>query len=678
MASFRLIACLHGLFAHSMSLACLCAQSENELLLEAQAWQLRGKPEQSIRILEPILPHCRDASTRWKMQRQYAIALSTSGADSLARVHVHRLLKMNPSYEMDALNDPPAFANVLQLFKPEAATSLHLHAGFGMSGARAYRIYRPAAYDKSYSAVPAYTLAAGISHHFNKKISFESGLQYARGGFDYAFTLSDWTEISVKERTDLLALPLALRIGVTELRRNALFLRAGLSPALALNVRSDYFRTLNGADPVFTALTGSRSSARRNTFQLALHSGFGWQQSTQQGRFGVQLAANYWLTPWIREAARFDAPDISYAYFLYDDDLRRTDISIQIFAERNIHWRIRQHAPGIGTSKPWQIWLQAPSELAGNAAEAQLKKAQDWLARSEFRRITDSVPAWVSHGSEQAARLLRLEMLAFHALGDSLRTAAAINKLLALAPQYLNFPGSDPLPLQQQLSQYRILHRLEIGIQAAFFVPTMQLLAYHSIAGAHPEFRSTPGYTTGFIVGREIHPALRFQSGLQLIGFGYTARSENLNDWQQHYREWLQYVAMPLRLLWQVPERPYGISLGGQAAQLTQARSEVVIRNTSGGISRNTFNNYPDRLPMQWCWTAGIFCRVPAGDGFLQAEGQWMQFSNQFNRPEKRFTQPGYRLDYGVIDSDLRFGGWQLSCAYILPLSYQPKHYSAR
>jgi hypothetical protein len=654
------------------------AQSDEDLLRDAQAWQLRGKPEQSIRILELLLPQLRDGTTRWKAQRQYAIALATSGSDSSALVHTQKLLLMNPAYRADAINDPPAFTRALQQFRVTPAAAFHVHAGVGSGSARAYRTFSPASYNKTYNAAPAFSLAAGMSRYFNKNITLETSLEYARSGFNYSFDLADWSGITVKERTDMLALPLALRLGSAAFRGQSWFLRAGVIPSLALDVRNDYARTFNGSTPAYSTLAGSRSIDRRNAFQLALHGGIGWQKSTSNGRYGLQLAANYWQTPWVNESARFGASDISYAYFLYDDDLRRMDLSFQVFAEKNIRWRVQRQSTGPGMSKPWELWLEAPSEVAGTEEETQLSQAQNWLARSEFRRISDSVPAWMHSRHIHGPNLLRLNMLAQYALGDSLATAAAIEKLLAQDPDYLRFPGSDPLPLQHRLNQYKILNRIEIGLQAGFLVPALQLISYHTIAGANYTFRGMPGYSAGVLAGRQFHPNLHVQTGMQLLGFGYTAHTPNLNGWEQYYRENLQYAVVPLRLLLHVPGKAYGLHLGGQAAWLTSANSEVLLQNTDGGISRNTLNNFPDRKPLQLSWTTGIFCRIPAGSGYLQLEGVWWQFSDIFNKPEDRFSQPAYRLDYGFIDSDIRFGAIQLQCAFILPLSFQPKWYPSK
>lgn len=654
------------------------AQSDEDLLRDAQAWQLRGKPEQAIRILEPLLPQLRDASTRWKAQRQYAIALVSRGSDSAALVHTRKLLMMHPSYRADAIHDPPAFTRALQQFSVKPAAAFHVHAGIGLGSARAYRTYSPASYYKTYNATTAFSLGAGMSRFFNNNLTLETSLEYARSGFNYSFGLADWTGISVKERTDILALPVALRLGSATFRGQSWFLRAGFTPALALDVRNDYTRTFNGSTPAYSTLTGSRSMERRNAFQLALHGGIGWQRSTSEGQFGLQLSANYWQTSWVKESARFEARDLTYAYFLYDDDLRRIDLGFQVFAERNIRWRVQRRSAGPGMSKPWELWLEAPSAIAGTEGETQLQAAQHWLARNEFRRISDSVPHWIHPEHPQLIPLLRLQMLAQHALGDSLATAAAIEYYLSKNPDYLRFPGSDPLPLQLRLNQYKILNRIEIGLQAGFLVPVPQLLSYHAIAGANHTFRSILGYSAGVLAGRQFNPNLRIQTGVQLIGFGYSAHTPDLNGWKQDYRENLQYAAIPLRVLLHVPGKAYGVHLGGQTAWLTSANSEVLLQNTDGGISRNTLNNFPDRKPFQWSWTTGLFCRIPAGDGFLQLEGSWWQFSDIFNKPEKRFSQPAYRLDYGFIDSDLRFGAMQLQCAFILPLSFQPKWYPSK
>ena len=654
------------------------AQSDEDLLRDAQAWQLRGKPEQSIRILEPLLPQLRDDTYRWKAQRQYAIALATSGSDSAALVHTQKLLIMNPAYRADAINDPPAFTRALQQFSVKPASAFHVHAGIGLGSARAYRTYSPALYYKTYNATTAFSLGAGMSRFFNNNITLETSLEYARSGFNYSFGLADWTGISVKERTDMLALPVALRLGSATFRGQSWFLRTGITPALTLDVRNEYARTFNGSTPAYSTLAGSRSMERRNAFQLALHGGIGWQKSTSNGRYGLQLAANYWQTPWVKESARFEATDITYAYFLYDDDLRRMDLTFQVFAERNIRWRVQKRSVGPGMSKPWELWLEAPSAVAGTEGETQLRQAENWLARGEFRRISDSVPVWMLQEQALSPNLLRLQMLAQFTLGDSLAIAAAIEKLLAQDPDYLRFPCSDPLPLQQRLNQYKILNRLEIGLQAGFLVPALQLVSYHAIAGANHTFRSIPGYSAGLLAGRQFNPNFRIQTGVQLIGFGYTAHTPDLNGWKQDYRENLQYAAIPLRFLLHVPGKAYGVHLGGQAACLTSANSEVLLQNTDGGISRNTLNNFPDRKPIQWSWTTGLFCRIPAGDGYLQLEGSWWQFSDIFNKPEERFSQPAQRLDYGFVDSDMRFGAIQLQCAFILPLSYQPKWYPSK
>ena len=654
------------------------AQSDEDLLRDAQAWQLRGKPEQSIRILEPLLPQLRDDTYRWKAQRQYAIALATSGSDSAALVHTQKLLIMNPAYRADAINDPPAFTRALQQFSVKPASAFHVHAGIGLGSARAYRTYSPALYYKTYNATTAFSLGAGMSRFFNNNITLETSLEYARSGFNYSFGLADWTGISVKERTDMLALPVALRLGSATFRGQSWFLRTGITPALTLDVRNEYARTFNGSTPAYSTLAGSRSMERRNAFQLALHGGIGWQKSTSNGRYGLQLAANYWQTPWVKESARFEATDITYAYFLYDDDLRRMDLTFQVFAERNIRWRVQKRSVGPGMSKPWELWLEAPSAVAGTEGETQLRLAENWLARGEFRRISDSVPVWMLQEQALSPNLLRLQMLAQFTLGDSLAIAAAIEKLLAQDPDYLRFPCSDPLPLQQRLNQYKILNRLEIGLQAGFLVPALQLVSYHAIAGANHTFRSIPGYSAGLLAGRQFNPNFRIQTGVQLIGFGYTAHTPDLNGWKQDYRENLQYAAIPLRFLLHVPGKAYGVHLGGQAACLTSANSEVLLQNTDGGISRNTLNNFPDRKPIQWSWTTGLFCRIPAGDGYLQLEGSWWQFSDIFNKPEERFSQPAQRLDYGFVDSDMRFGAIQLQCAFILPLSYQPKWYPSK
>lgn len=679
MAPPRFISFLSMILAFSAFLTGLQAQSFNELLSEAQAWQLRGKPEQAIPLLESLLANSPDDVTRWHTQRQYTMALVAAGRDSSAGIAAQQLLRMHPRYRPDALNDPPAYTELFRGFSVHPDWAFHLQAGIGTSSAKAYRTFRPADYDKIYSAVPAFALAAGLSHSFSQNLTMEALLEYTRSGFDHTYALSDWSQFKVRERADMLAVPLALRLGPDPVRGRQWYIRAGLTPGLVLDVRTDYSRSFGAFPGQRTELLHSRSADRRQTFQLAWHTGIGLQQSSSKGRMGLQITAQYWQTPWVKPATRFMAPDISYAFFHYDDDLRRMDLGIRFFTERTIHWGIRKKPYDGRVTAPWRMWMDAPSSLAGTAAEQQLVQGNNWLARGEFRRLSDSVTGWLGGRNPEAAPLLRLQMLAQDAMGDSAGTAHAIQELLKRQPDYLRFPGGDPATVQKQLSRYRILHPIETGFQAGALLPFIRIQAYHSVANApYHSFTPAAGYTAGASLGHQFSPSMRIQTGLQLLGFGYSSHNDNANQWQQQYRERLLYAGIPLRLQWNVPERNLGLVLAGSAAWLLQANSEIILNNPDGGISRNTMNNFADRKPFQWSWGGGVFQRIPAGDAYLQLECLWMQYTDIFNRPETRYRRTSYRLDYDYVDSDLQFGTLQFNLAYVLPLSYRSCFMPAR
>lgn len=650
----------------------LRAQVTDDRLLEARAWQLRGRPDRAVAILEPMLADKRNESLHWMALRQYTAALASSGADSAAQSQAKAMLQLNPAFKPDQLNDPPAFADLFSRYSAVPATSFYQAAGIGLSHVQVIRSFRPADYTKNYRPAAAYSFSAGLSHRLSKNLGLETALMYQNSGFNHAYAIAEWNQIEIRERLDLLALPVALRLQTNTFNRRRYFLRAGVTPALTLDVRTDYTRTFSAAAVQSTAITGVRNTGRREAFQLAWHTGIGVQQESRHGRYGLQISANYWQTPWVNGAKRFDAPDLSYAYFHYDDDLRRLDFGLQFFTERTIQWQVKTRPAGPALSTPWRMWMAMPSALAGDQPDQRLEQCRSWLTRNEFQRVSDSSSAWLQSAKAQNPDLLRMQMLARHGLGDSIGTAQAISRLLEKQPAYLRFPGMDPVLLQAQYRRYRILHALEAGIQAGVLVPSLRIRAYHRTNPSYYHtFTPTAGYQIGVLFAHQFYPDWHVQGGMQLLGFGYTARLDNNNEWTQVYREQLQYAGIPVRLQWTVPKHSFGLVLAGSAGFLLKARSENVLTSAGGGISRNTLNNFADRKPFQWAYGGGVFKRIRAGDAAIRFECLWMQHAAIFNRPENRFQRMPQRIDYAYLDSDLQFATLQFNVAYAVPIIHR-------
>jgi hypothetical protein len=253
-----------------------------------------------------------------------------NGDNDLARLSVIEMLKLNPNYKPDIINDPSDLVALLTSVNiiPKFSLGLSLAFGSNTNLPEITNVYMLSNQTKTYTARTNTQISIAGSFQLNKHLSIVGMARLVPKAFDLNIAFEAW-DINVSEQLNYLQVPLMLKVNPLYGKRIRPYLQAGAYTGFLLSTTNSFYANNSASDANYSLINLS-SYNRRNNMEWGACMGAGVDMKLGNGILSVN--SNYFrsMTNITNINTRYNHPEISFPFYYLDDDIRFHNFSISL------------------------------------------------------------------------------------------------------------------------------------------------------------------------------------------------------------------------------------------------------------------------------------------------------------------------------------------------------------
>ncbi|MCB0735017.1 MAG: PorT family protein [Bacteroidetes bacterium] len=322
-------------------MAPLSAQTCQEKLIQASNAYDNGDMPLTIKLATDCTVQG-DESERVNAWRLLAMAYLVTSEREKALNAAEQMLKINPKYQPDLLNEPKDFTQLLQEIKVIPAFSLGGGFLFGNNGTNpeAIRFYAPSEYTKTYSNKAGIHFGVSMGYNFNSRHGVSLGILSKTWKYNVAYQVFG-NDVSLDETIRTIDLPLMYQYSLLNKNRFSMNVSAGGYGNLLMNSFNDLHLKNNEGG---SEIKHYSSTVRRNKLNAGICGSLGGRLQTQnkRGQWRFDVAYFKGLTNITKTASRYDNQTLIYDFFYLDDDLRLNNLGVSISYQFNIKYTVKR------------------------------------------------------------------------------------------------------------------------------------------------------------------------------------------------------------------------------------------------------------------------------------------------------------------------------------------------
>lgn len=375
-----------------------------------------------------------------------------------------------------------------------------------------------------------------------------------------------------------------------------------------------------------------------------------------------------------------------------------------------------------------QIELQ-PDSTRYNDCRQKLEEAKDAYHHGriyEIPRLLESCLSFKDNGftKEDALEALRLQVLAYSEIGDTVMSTIYFRRLLHMYPRYVPADEVDPLRLVELRRRYKVFPALSVGVYAGGALTSVFPVGYFTVlSGSHDtaaiSFRTKPidyrtltnnisqrkeiggkyqsqtgqhvGFQGVFAFSRQIHGVLSGE--LSSYSYGYQSSeyilpvdsadgtSNSFITWNYNFSQRLLLTSgrlgvewQPGKISWLVQPTLYGgigisrLLTASREMQRIVTRPSILYPDTSDIVRIDTHAQFYTTL---FSWSAGAGVRVGRGNIALTTGLRLDGFIGNVIDPYSRYYNQQLIFQYYHADDDIYLANLSLNVGLLYHLGYR-------
>lgn len=247
------------------------------------------------------------------------------------------LLKTDPEYKPNPVDDPKEFVHMFNKFRTEPIFSIGVKAGANLTSVNVLYTFGvndaddiPGEYEGQYNIQFGLTSDILIKNNFQVNVE---ALIYQKK-ISYSADLYDFTQLQADEKQTWLEFPVSLKYNFTQTRFRP-YVNAGMSFGLLMSAESELVRTISEKENV----TGPSVDVKdqRRTFIYSPFINIGGKYKVGYGYFFLDARFNLGIRNSVDTKDRYINDELLYRYGYLDDDYKLNNYTVSIGYIKNFY-----------------------------------------------------------------------------------------------------------------------------------------------------------------------------------------------------------------------------------------------------------------------------------------------------------------------------------------------------
>ena len=298
---------------------------------------------QSFQLIQSCAEPTQPVSIRWQAYRVMAIAYLYLGKKDSAQIMSLALLKLNPAYEPDRINNPKEFIRLIKDYNEVKPYTFYSNYFLGSTHTQVHvkEVYGAIVGSKIYSPLLGAQLGAQLGLYINPNFSVDLGVSTLLNRYSIDYDIPDW-QLHYMENQLVVQTPLSIQYLVNPQSRLRYGFRLGYYKQYLITSENSFASTYlpNNTE---TVLNRELSSDRRNRWTNGYIFGLTMLYKTRSGHVNFQGSFTKSTTQYNKPETRFDDTHLLYQYFYLDDNISLDNFTLSIGYTHLFHKTVKKY-----------------------------------------------------------------------------------------------------------------------------------------------------------------------------------------------------------------------------------------------------------------------------------------------------------------------------------------------
>lgn len=243
-----------------------------------------------------------------------------------AEVMVSKIMKIDPNYEADKLNDDALIIQLFEKYKPTIILKATVHGGVNFSQTTASNTYSIVADNESegldnYKTGNASQFGFGLEYKLYNSLWLNTSIQFRSSKYGIEIPNIQNRTVKYEENLSFIELPVSAKY---------YFSTGSFEPFVQAGLNFSFLNTALGELSRDDLSDIVNRKIQRNSFYLGYVLGAGL--AYQHKNLGAQLGVNYLLSPrnLNKEGTRFENLDVAFKYYYVDNDFSINHLQLNV------------------------------------------------------------------------------------------------------------------------------------------------------------------------------------------------------------------------------------------------------------------------------------------------------------------------------------------------------------
>lgn len=310
----------------------LIAKSQNcsDIIQEAEILYEKGLFNNCIELLSKC-DTSQDVTLQWQKHRLLAMSYLLVNNQDKAEDAARSMLKLNPEYVPNALNDPVALVRLIKsiMIIPQLSVGASFSAGSNFSLPNIRKVYSLREQEKTYRGKAGLQFGLNINYQFNQKMALDFGLLglIKRYALDYSF--DDWN-LKMNEQLNYFNVPVVFKFMPSSKTNISPFVGVGLYGSVLLTSTYDFSSEYipNGNENKLQRIPSVDSRERLDYGPILVA---GLLLKKRKGAFFIQTSYSQSMVNVGKGNNRYDfGNELLTSYYYLEDDFRLQNIALTV------------------------------------------------------------------------------------------------------------------------------------------------------------------------------------------------------------------------------------------------------------------------------------------------------------------------------------------------------------
>jgi hypothetical protein len=319
--------------------AVVIAQNCSDKLEKAQLMYEKGQFGELIKLIEPCATSS-DRNEQWKTFRLLALAHLANNEHEKAREDARNLLKLNPTYKSNKLNDPSDLTKLLNSIPiiPKISLGLAFSIGTNSTIPKINDVYMITDQVKRYEGKNSFQFGISGQYQINKIFAIDATLMVSSKKYQMDYSFGNWA-LNMDESLTYVNLPLELRYYPKINSPIKPYVQLGGYLGYLVSAENNFYANYKPGDESYS-LENISSLERRNRLDAGVVGALGANYKIGAGQLFVQASYFYSMRKAVNSQERYNNKQLVYSYYYIDDDFTLSNLAVGIGYSLFINYKV--------------------------------------------------------------------------------------------------------------------------------------------------------------------------------------------------------------------------------------------------------------------------------------------------------------------------------------------------